>query len=219
MNNLIPKKIHQIWIGQKELPEKYKNFSDGIKKLHGDFEYILWTDNTLTRDNFYNYDIIMRCKSFAQKADIMRYEILYKEGGVYIDIDFELYKNISNLLIRCLVLCNESVRGAKNYMANSFIACTKNNENLFKCVNNVKNIDFSEPINFATGPYYFKKNLDFKENRSMRAKGYKTRFLRGKESIYILPTHYLYPLHYSQKNKDFIVNSETYGVHHWDKNW
>jgi mannosyltransferase OCH1-like enzyme len=53
MNNLIPKKIHQIWIGQKELPEKYKNFSEGIKKLHGDFEHILWTDNTLTRDNFH----------------------------------------------------------------------------------------------------------------------------------------------------------------------
>lgn len=213
MNELIPKKIHQIWVGKKEIPNKYEVFMKNIKKLHGEFEHYLWTNKDINKDNFSNYEIIMSCESPAQKADLMRYEILYKHGGTYLDVDFELFKSISDLLIRSLVLCNEAVVGAKNYMANSFIGCNKNNKNLLNCVLNAKNIDFSKPINEATGPYYFRKNIEFKEKRYMRKIGYKS------PDTYIVPTHYFYPLHYTNKESKFLIEKETYGVHHWDKNW
>ncbi len=34
----------------------------------------------------------------AQKADVARYEIVLKYGGIYMDIDFEPLKNIEPLL-------------------------------------------------------------------------------------------------------------------------
>jgi mannosyltransferase OCH1-like enzyme len=35
------------------------------------------------------------------KSDILRYEILYREGGIYIDIDYECLQSIENIINNC----------------------------------------------------------------------------------------------------------------------
>lgn len=197
----IPKIIHQIWVGPNPIPTRSIEFIAGIKALHPDFEYRLWSDKDITPENFVNYDIIQSRKSYAQKADIMRYEILYRHGGIYLDIDFEVFKHLGDLLLTHeLVICNED-KNINRYMSIGFIASSKQNFELLNCVDNVKHINFNLPVNQATGPYYFRKCIDISKN---------TR---------ILPTEYIYPLHYTQKGQSFIKTENTYAVHHWDKNW
>ena len=82
----IPRCIHQIWVGPNPVPEKSDTFIRDLKRLHSPrFEYRLWTDADVTPENFSNYNWIMKTSCYAQKADIMRYEILYNHGGVYFD--------------------------------------------------------------------------------------------------------------------------------------
>ena len=206
----IPYIIHQIWVGPNPLPKKSEEFIKQIKELHPNFTYILWTDRDVTPTNFINYDYIEKVKSYAQKADIMRYEILYKYGGVYIDIDFEIYKNIEPLLINDLVICHEDPFSFI-HMSIGLIACCKYNPNLKRCVENIHKINFTQPINVATGPVYFRSNIHMND------------------TVTLLDTNVLYPVHWIPYNiysyfkaKEYTQSSfdeDTYGIHHWDKSW
>jgi hypothetical protein len=87
--NKIPKIIHQIWVGKKEIPPKYITFMEGWKKLHPDWEYKLWTDQDIDSFPWEDKDTFLKAKNPAMKGDIWGYEIIYKYGGVYIDCDME----------------------------------------------------------------------------------------------------------------------------------
>jgi hypothetical protein len=83
---MIPKILHQIWIGPLPAPSTHmKTWQD----KHPDFEYIYWTET-----EFEKRGIQFQCQSkidimteYNGKADIMRWEILYKYGGYFVDAD------------------------------------------------------------------------------------------------------------------------------------
>jgi mannosyltransferase OCH1-like enzyme len=85
-NKKIPKIIHQIWIGNKPMPI---NLMNTWKEKHPDFEYICWTEEEFIKRemNFLCWEKINEIEEIAGKVDIMRMEILYKYGGIYIDAD------------------------------------------------------------------------------------------------------------------------------------
>ena len=85
----IPKIIHFIWVGSK-LPEKYAKIIEGWKHHNPDFEIWLWDDEKVETflPQMYNKDLYLRAPSFGNKSDILRYEILKRYGGVYVDTDF-----------------------------------------------------------------------------------------------------------------------------------
>jgi mannosyltransferase OCH1-like enzyme len=197
---VIPNIIHQIWVGPKPIPTTSIEFITNIRRLHPDYEYRLWSDKDITPETFKNYSYIMNCKSYAQKADLMRYEILYNHGGIYLDIDFELFQNLTPLLTNDLVVCNED-ESIHEKISNSFFACIKHNPQLLNCVNSVKNINFLRSIQIASGPVFFRQCLDLKNN------------------VTLLPTHMMFPTHYTNPTKPFVKTDNTYGCHHWNKMW
>lgn len=82
----IPKIIHQLWIGTKPAPITLMNT---WKEKNPDFEYIFWNEQ-----EFINRKMTFKCQKKINeieeingKADILRWEILYKYGGVFIDAD------------------------------------------------------------------------------------------------------------------------------------
>lgn len=84
--NKIPKIIHQLWIGPKPAPIVLMNT---WKEKNPSFTYILWNE-----EEFIKRDITFECQKRIDeieeingKADIMRWELLYKYGGVFIDAD------------------------------------------------------------------------------------------------------------------------------------
>jgi mannosyltransferase OCH1-like enzyme len=88
---MIPKIIHQIWIGPKKRPDIWM---DTFRKFCEEFEYeyVLWDDQKVSEmqmENKYFYD---HEQSYNGKSDILRYEILYQYGGTYIDADSVLLK-------------------------------------------------------------------------------------------------------------------------------
>ena len=82
----IPKIIHQLWIGTKPAPI---NLMNTWKEKNPDFEYIFWNE-----DEFIKRDMHFKCQEKIDeieeingKADIIRWEILYKYGGIFLDAD------------------------------------------------------------------------------------------------------------------------------------
>ena len=82
----IPRIIHQIWIGPKPAPT---DLMDTWRDKHPDFEYIRWSESELQVRGF-----VSECQSQIDampeingKADIYRWEILHKYGGIFVDAD------------------------------------------------------------------------------------------------------------------------------------
>jgi mannosyltransferase OCH1-like enzyme len=98
----IPTIIHQIWFGGK-LPVVYKIWQKRAKKLHPKWKIINWTEGRLKREfskgliNKQTFNQAKKVCNYAQMADIARYEILNKFGGLYLDYDTKCFKSFETL--------------------------------------------------------------------------------------------------------------------------
>jgi hypothetical protein len=109
--NTVPKTIHFIWIGPKQFPEQSIPNLISWKRHHPEWEIFFWTDDPerplpiegLTRRLITDFDFgpLQRCikasTNWAETSDIMRYMIIYKEGGIYTDHDVECIRSFDPL--------------------------------------------------------------------------------------------------------------------------
>ena len=123
---MIPKTIHQTWINHDLQPE-IKELVDTWIDYHPGWKYRLWSDEEnrqFIKDYFpfflSTYD---RYPYNIQRADAIRYFILYRVGGVYIDLDVECLKPVDNLLLKreCL-LCLEPDEHAVDHQVDEIIS-------------------------------------------------------------------------------------------------
>lgn len=112
---MIPKIIHQLWIGPKPPPTNLMNTWKTKHESHG-FQYIRWTEEELKKRNFTSQvqPIIDDMIEINGKADILRWEILYEYGGVFVDADSYCIEPFTYLVEKYSAFAgyeNEQVRG------------------------------------------------------------------------------------------------------------
>lgn len=92
-NAVIPLDIYETW-HTKSLPPRMKECVEKMKKNNPEFTFNLYDEKEcrdFIKDN-YSSDILNAYDSLippAYKADLWRYCILYKNGGIYLDIKFQ----------------------------------------------------------------------------------------------------------------------------------
>lgn len=95
---MIPKIIHYCWFGRGEMPQLAKECIVSWRENMPDWEYKLWNeDNFDVNVNAYVKEAYEAGK-FAFVSDYVRLWALYHEGGLYLDVDFEVYKPFDDLL-------------------------------------------------------------------------------------------------------------------------
>ena len=100
---IVPKIIHRIWFGPKQMPEKFVDFLAGQVKQCPGYDTRLWDE-----DSARQYHPFMLSSSVEMledtrlnpviKSDVLRYELLRLFGGTYIDTDVEVLRNFDELL-------------------------------------------------------------------------------------------------------------------------
>lgn len=95
---MIPRKVHYCWFGRGELPLLVKECIASWHKYMPDWEYVNWNE-----DNFDVYSIpytkeAYEAKKYAFVSDYVRLWALEREGGLYMDVDFEVYKSFDDLM-------------------------------------------------------------------------------------------------------------------------
>ena len=128
---LIPKKIHQIWLGPVSIPQQYQEYAETWKKLHPDWEYKLWRESDIEFWEFSTRDLFNKASSYQEKSDILRYEILNKFGGLYVDMDYKAIKRMDDL--HCLYNFYGSIEPPLNgdnqvTITNAIIGSSANNK-------------------------------------------------------------------------------------------
>ncbi len=131
----IPKIIHQTW-KDNDVPGHFLIFSNTWKEYHRDWTFILWTDamnRTFIQENYPAFlTIYDSYPENIQRVDAIRYFILLKHGGVYIDLDFECLENIEPLLEGKQCVLGEEpeehclIHNKKLIISNAFMASEAN---------------------------------------------------------------------------------------------
>lgn len=89
-NASTPKIIHQIALGNANLT-KYEAAIHSCRYIHPDWQYRLWTDENATAFISEHYPLVLphytRYPQNIQRANILRYALLHRFGGVYLDLD------------------------------------------------------------------------------------------------------------------------------------
>ena len=94
----IPKVIYQTYKNKDLIPQKVY---DNIKKYAPEYKHVIYDDNeclNFIKENFGD-ELVDLFNKYAgyHKADIFRYLILYKNGGIYLDIKIELTKPLKDI--------------------------------------------------------------------------------------------------------------------------
>jgi mannosyltransferase OCH1-like enzyme len=208
--NLIPSKIHQIWLGG-ELPNKYESYTNSWRFFNPSYEYRLWKDNDVDEvlQNATSRELFFHCKNFGMKSDILRYEILKQQGGIYVDTDFECLKSFDTFLSLKFFTGISYDRDPVLYIG--LIGCQPNDMIIKTCSERVRPCDEEDTRNIlaATGPYMFSNT--FFANTTIDSKG-----------VIAFPPAYFYPLPNNERwtTKPYtFVRPESYAIHHWEVSW
>jgi mannosyltransferase OCH1-like enzyme len=216
--NKIPKKIHQIWLGGK-IPDKYKRLRDTFLEKNPNWEYKLWTDEDVNDFNLKNIDTFNKITNLGVKSDIFRYEILYREGGLYVDTDFECLKSFDDLTYLDLFTGTGHLYDPEVF--NGLIACKKNHELIKELIDNIQIINTNnfDEILSLTGPRYFSDKLFqwIKNNPNDKVIVFPTNF------FYPFPAVHRYMVRDDSENSRNLVQSfctnDSYCVHLWYTSW
>jgi hypothetical protein len=153
----IPKVIHFIWIGPNPFPrESVENVKSWIAQ-HPNWTVKFWTDRNrplphpemqlqllsdfkfiMLEDCFHDSD------NYAEKADVWRYEILFQEGGVYVDHDVKCIKSFDSLnsaydLYCGLELPSQTTLSSSVHVTNNLIGVVARHPILHYCLDWLKN--------------------------------------------------------------------------------
>jgi mannosyltransferase OCH1-like enzyme len=92
---MIPKLIHQT-AKTADIPEKWRSFQARLKELHPNWTYKLWTDADnlafVTREYPDFLPVFTGLPKNIMRADVIRYLLMYRLGGLYMDLDYEMLK-------------------------------------------------------------------------------------------------------------------------------
>ena len=63
-----------------------------------DYEYILWNEDNFDVNSIPYTKEAYECRKFAFVSDYVRLKALQEDGGIYLDVDFEVFKPFDDLL-------------------------------------------------------------------------------------------------------------------------
>jgi mannosyltransferase OCH1-like enzyme len=204
----IPRKIHQIWLGGK-LPKRYIGFSDSWQDKNPDWEYRLWTDKDVDEVEMPRRDLFNKIDNNGQRSDFLRYHILNKFGGLYIDTDFECLKSFNSLSYLDFYTSIGYHDSPELYIG--LIATIPSHpiiEHVISCMDKVKTGSWQN-IFETTGNYFFtRKFLEMVD--------------RNTEGVVAFPMDFFYPLANNIRGTDRpydYVKDFSFAIHHWAVSW
>lgn len=214
---MIPKFIHHIWIGSKPFCSEYINYLSKWRDIYPDYNFIFWDNELVEATGIANNDIkkyYYSDNNIALKADLLRFKILEKFGGIYIDVDTEPLKRMPDDILNYNFFSgyqpnNEIAIGIMGSKVKEALV----SDYLVSVLKNINNYIYGEgrvsnEIWKISGPEFFTEYLHPYKN-DLRYKFFDVK--------------YFYPyswLEMERKTENFSVTSpESYSVHHWAKGW
>ncbi|MBA3953886.1 hypothetical protein H0X48_01000 [Candidatus Dependentiae bacterium] len=216
----IPLLVHQIWLGSP-FPEKYKKWQQTWQNLGPNWTYKLWTEKEVKELKLFNQAIYDQETNYGAKSDILRMEILYTYGGLYIDTDFECLNPEAFKILNYNLDFYTAFHPADCFvylLANGLVAAAPKHPIVKGYIDDLPKhytIDkSSKNIIATTGPGFFSET-----------------FLKHTKQNFkdiALPPSFVYPLGHLnppgslltfESIKKAVVKPESLAIHWWESSW
>ncbi len=207
---LIPKVIHYMWLGRKEVPRAVQSCIDSWKKYCPDYEIRRWDES--------NYDIekndYMRQayenKMYGFVPDYARLDILYTYGGIYLDADVELVRSLDDMLYQNAFCSVEKWQTINFGGGSGSVRKSRAIGELLAAREHLSFVDEHGKMNLNTCGYY--------DTTALQKFGYK---VCGKMQKILDLTIYPYDVFHSYDYMSGRVEKSinTYGIHHFNGGW
>lgn len=199
----IPRVFHQVWINdrQPDLPEQFQKYRDGWLEKHPGWEYRLWSLKNLPFRSCRAEAFARDRVPYAQMADVLRYELLYEFGGVYIDTDFECLRPIDDILEG---VCNFACSDNGMALTNAILGAERSSALMRRCIRELPEHLGRDSPNQETGPRFF--------TAVVLRHGFNNDFT-------LFPTKWFYPYRWNEPHRANETFPESYAVHRWAHSW
>ncbi|HEV2916999.1 MAG TPA: glycosyltransferase [Candidatus Babeliales bacterium] len=207
---VIPKIIHQIWLGSP-VPSIYQHCMQSWIDHHPDWHYKLWTDENVHEITLYNKKFYDEAQNYGTKSDILRWEILYQYGGLYVDVDYECFRSFD--LLHHIYDFYTGIQPLDTQMVQlgaALVGSRPGHPILEHCIMTIKDHWHLKGAPKKTGPVHFTQSFYAQAGKN------------GSIDI-ALPPFYVYPLGCREKvqnnSRERWIKQGSFAIHWWSKSW
>jgi mannosyltransferase OCH1-like enzyme len=179
---LIPRIFHQIWVGADPFPEEFVAYRQSWIDNHPGWELRLWTEENVPGDAR-RPEVYELLRQPAERSDILRFELLWRFGGVYVDCDFECLRSIEPLLGEVTLFAGYRKQGRAN---NALIGAVPGHPLVDRALTEIRPRATYGPVDKdGTGPVFFNRVLaDFPEATIFEQNVFYPRTPNGRQKAY-----------------------------------
>jgi len=148
-------------------------------------------------------------RNYGERSDILKWEIVFRFGGVYVDTDFECLRPLDELHF-----CYDFYTGLQPLdtkyvqLGAALFAAMPGHPIMAACVNGIRDNQNIVPIVVKTGPIHFTRS-------------FLTHIADGNYINIAFPASYFYPRGYDEREMpvELWQKNEAFAVHHWAGSW
>lgn len=198
----IPRVIHRVWVGPP-MPAHLAAYGQTWQDHHPGWEHRLWTEDdlpSLRNQKLYDDAVRIAPRNVGQfRADIVRYELLERVGGVYVDCDFECRQPLDPLLED--IGCFAAWEVPNHWVNNAIMGATPGHAFVTALIDglaaNVRRRSGARP-NRLSGPQYMTPL-----------------YRRFAADVTVFPKEWFYPYLHDELERGGEDFPDAVAVHHW----
>lgn len=209
---MIPKIIHYCWFGGKTKPKLIKDCIASWKQHLSNYQIIEWNEKNTDLSHPFIIEAYSQ-KKWAFVSDFVRLSKIEEFGGIYLDTDMMVIKNLDCFLEQDCFFGAEDLE----YISCGIIGAIPHNPFIQSCIEKYDFLRF-EKVKEITIPRIVTarfRNLYFFDD------DFCSEVIRNGVKIY--PSNYFYPFPLESKrdlkNYKNYIQEATYAVHLWSSSW
>ena len=188
---MIPKILHRVV--PEDVPARFDDYWHEWCALHPDWQHLTWQD-PLDADDFELGRLFARCTAGAQLAGLVRLEVVWRLGGVYVDMDVEPVRPVDDLLGHACFFGTEG----NGVLTDAVFGASQHHPGIRACMDRLLG-GFWSPNPSDTGPLLT------------------TEVLAGRNDVTVLDQEAFYP--YLWHEDQTPPKPGTYAIHRWNHSW
>jgi mannosyltransferase OCH1-like enzyme len=204
----IPKIIHYVWVGPKEMGHLERKCIESWKNYFPDYDLILWNEDNIDFSNEYIQNAYKNCK-WSNVSNYMRVFALKEYGGIYFDTDFEVIRKFDFLEELNCFIGFETDRDL--VVNNAIMGATKSHHFINDCFDLITSDFDGLELSNLSGPVL--------ATRVLESYGPLVKEMQVINDVHVFPRDYFSPYDYDKSFCFSDLTEHTYGIHHWQMSW
>lgn len=199
----IPQQIHFFWFGNNPRNKLFERCLKSWKTNLPEYSITEWNEANydVNKNNFTQR--AFREQKWAFLSDYARLDVLYRQGGIYLDTDMEIVKSLDRFLDKDLFIGMESDK----HVNASILGCTPRHWLLKEILEEYEKMTEYKSIPIVV-TNVLKRYITIDNSK-----------IQTYQNINVYPSRFFYPFAFGEKISPEQIGDDTYGIHWWNYTW